>query len=64
MKTDDLIDALAAGLEPAKPAMPSPVLLAAAATTASRAKTAGRGSTPGRPSRIASQIPVPARAAV
>ncbi|MCC4294920.1 NrsF family protein [Brevundimonas aurantiaca] len=34
MKTDDLIDALAAGLEPAKPAMPSPVLLAAAAVAA------------------------------
>lgn len=34
MKTDDLIDALAAGLEPARPARPSPVLLAAAAVAA------------------------------
>lgn len=34
MKTEDLIDALAAGLEPAKPARPSPALLAAAAVAA------------------------------
>lgn len=34
MKTDDLIDALAAGLEPAKPAGPSPVLLTGAAVAA------------------------------
>lgn len=34
MKTDDLIDALAAGLEPARPARPSPALLAAAAAAA------------------------------
>lgn len=34
MKTDDLIDALAAGLEPARAARPSPVLLAAAALAA------------------------------
>ncbi len=34
MKTDDLIDALAAGLEPARPARLSPLLLAAAALAA------------------------------
>lgn len=34
MKTEDLIDALAAGLEPAKPARPSPALLGAAAAAA------------------------------
>ena len=34
MKTDDLIDALAAGLEPARPAQLSPLLLAAAALAA------------------------------
>jgi hypothetical protein len=34
MKTNDLIDALAAGLEPAPPARPNPLLLAAAAAAA------------------------------
>lgn len=34
MKTDDLIDALAAGLEPARPARPGPVWLGAAAVAA------------------------------
>lgn len=37
MKTDDLIDALAAGLEPARPARPSPLLLTAAAVAATAA---------------------------